>query len=263
MNRSIRQNDSQSDNSMISEWHTPPENLSLDQNEIHVWRCFLNQSAQQINALAETLTNDEAKRAERFHFERNRLHFISARGVLRVILGQYLRSNPRDVRFIYGRNGKPSLAGEKGARLSFNVSHSRDIALYAFTYDRKVGVDIEYIDRDRAIAHIVERFYSPGEIAAFQSLPTDKQHDAFFTYWTFKEAYLKAEGTGLSFGLDKVEISLDPEKHAALAAIDGDAQRAALWSLKTLDAAEDYAAALAVNGHGLALKNWQWGITQP
>ena len=244
-------------------WLTPPDNLSLDQNEIHVWRCLLNQPKPQIEALAGTLTDDEAKRAERFHFQRDRLHFIAARGVLRVILGRYLGSGPGDVRFIYGLNGKPSLAGEKGPRLCFNVSHSRDLALYAFTYDRKIGVDVEYIDRGRAITHIVERFYSPAEISALKSMPEDKQHEAFFTYWTCKEAYLKAEGTGLSFGLDKVEISLTPEKHAALAVIDGDVKRAALWSLQTLDAASEYAAALAVKGHGLELKKWQWGITLP
>jgi 4'-phosphopantetheinyl transferase len=248
---------------MISEWHTPPENLSLDQNEIHVWRCFLDQPEQQIDALVKTLTDDEVKRAERFHFQRDRLHFIAARGVLRMILGQYLGSDPGYVRFIYGRNGKPSLAGEKEPRLCFNVSHSRGLALYAFTYDRKIGVDVEYLDRERAIEHIVERFYSPTEISAFNSLPADKQHDAFFTYWTCKEAYLKAEGTGLSFGLDKVEISMTPEKHTALAAIDGDTQQAALWSLQTLDAAKEYAAALAVNMHGLGLKKWQWEITPP
>jgi 4'-phosphopantetheinyl transferase len=248
---------------MISKWHTPPGDLSLDQDEIHVWRFFLDQPGQEIERLAGILTDDEAKRAERFHFQRDRLHFITARGVLRVILGRYLGSDARDVRFIYGRNGKPSLAGEQESRLCFNVSHSRDLVLYAFTYDRKIGVDVEYIDHDRAIEHIVERFYSPGEISAFKSLPADKQHDAFFTYWTCKEAYLKAEGTGLSFGIDKVEISMTPEKHIALAGIDGDAQLAALWSLETLDAAKGYAAALAVNGHGLGLKCWEWGITQP
>jgi 4'-phosphopantetheinyl transferase len=248
---------------MIAEWLSPPDYLSLDRNEIHVWRCFLDQPELQIDALARTLTDDEAKRAERFHFQRDRLHFIAARGVLRVILGQYLGSDPADVRFIYGRNGKPSLAGEKEARICFNVSHSHGLALYAFTYDRKIGVDVEYIDNKRAIAHIVERFYSPAEISAFNSLPADKQHDAFFTYWTCKEAYLKAEGTGLSFGLDKVEISMTSETNVALAAINGDAQKAALWSLQILEAAAGYAAALAVNGHAPGLKKWQWGITPP
>lgn len=248
---------------MSKEWLSPPGDLSLDQNEIHIWRCSLDQPEQKIMALAGTLTDDEAKRAERFHFERDRLHFIAARGILRVILGRYLKVAPVDVHFSYGRNGKPLLAGEKESRLCFNVSHSRDLALYAFTYDGKIGVDVEYIDRDRAIAHIVERFYSPGEISALKSLPQDKQHDAFFTYWTCKEAYLKAEGTGLSFGLDKVEISMTQEKQVSLAAINGDAQKAALWSLQIMNPAAGYAAALAINGHGLEMKKWQWEITPP
>jgi len=244
-----------------SQWITRQEGLSLDKNEIHVWRCFLEQPEQQKEALKATLNYDEVKRADRFHFERDRMRFITARGVLRSILGKYLGVNPRDVRFIYGKNGKPSLAGEQKPQLFFNVSHSRDLALFAFAYERKIGVDVEYIDGERSIAHIVERFYSPGEISAFNALPEDKQHDAFFTYWTCKEAYLKAEGTGLSFGLDKVEISLSSEKQAGLTAIDGNAEMAALWSLQILDAAPAYAAALAVNGYDLGLRKWQWGIT--
>ncbi|MBI5665893.1 MAG: 4'-phosphopantetheinyl transferase superfamily protein [Nitrospirae bacterium] len=248
---------------LTCEWHTPPEDLSLDRDEIHVWRCFLDQPAQQLEALAGTLTDDEAKKAGRFHFQSDRLRFITARGVLRIILGRYLGADPAAVRFIYGRNGKPSLAGETESRLCFNVSHSRDLVLFAFTYAGKIGVDVEFIDRHRKITHIVERFYSPEEISVFNSLPTDKQADAFFTFWTCKEAYLKADGSGLSFGLDKVEISLTPDKQAALAAIDGDTQRAASWSLQTLDASAGYAAALAINRHGLALKKWQWGISRP
>lgn len=246
--------------SMITNWFAAPPDLSLNNHEVHIWRCFLQPSVHEIKLFKEVLSDDEMKRAERFHFERDRLRFITARGVLRLILRQYLGSDARDVRFTYGLNGKPSLAGEQEHRLCFNVSHSRDLVLYAFAYDLKIGVDVEYIDHDRAIEHIVERFYSPAEISAFKSLPADKQHDAFFTYWTCKEAYLKAEGTGLSFGLDKVEVSLTPDRHAALAGINGDAEKAALWSLQTLDAAPEYAAALAVNAHGLDLKKWQWEI---
>ncbi|MEW6601877.1 MAG: 4'-phosphopantetheinyl transferase superfamily protein [Nitrospirota bacterium] len=248
---------------MISEWRTPPDDLSLDRNELHVWRCFLDQPDQQRVSLEATLSDDEMRRAERYHFERDRLRFIITRGVLRTILGKYLGSGPVDVSFIYGTNGKPSLSGKQGTGLCFNVSHSRDLALFAFTYDRKIGVDVEYVDGERAISHIVERFYSSAEMSAFQGLPPDARQNAFFTYWTCKEAYLKAEGTGLSFGLDKVEIALSAEGHASLAAIEGDAQKAASWTLHILDAAADYAAALAVDGRGTGLKKWQWGLTPP
>ena len=247
----------------IPHWMSPLKGLSVCADEIHVWRCFLDRPEHQKKMLVATLSDDESRRAAHFHFERDRLRFLITRGMLRTILGRYLGTEPREVCFTYGIIGKPSLAESQGPRLCFNISYSRDLALFAFAYDRKTGVDVEYIDHDREIAHIVERFFSSEEISEFYSLPQDKRHEAFFTYWTCKEAYLTAEGMGLSFGLDKVALTMTQEGSVSLTAIDGDVRKAASWTLRILDPAPGYAAALAVNGHGLGLRKWDWDLTLP
>ncbi len=241
-----------------SEWSTAPDALTLRKSEIHVWCCSLSQSQYIINSLTETLSEDEVKRAGRFHFENGRLNFIVARGVMRMIIARYLQSDPKDIRFRYGRQGNPALAEEMDSTLCFNVSHSRNIVLYAFAYNSKIGVDIEHISSDRTFQGIAERFFSRGEVSAIYSLPENKQRDAFFKLWTCKEAYLKAIGTGLSFGLDKVEIDITSGTDVVLASINGDTDEAAAWTVQTLNVASGYAAALVVDRHGRDIKCWQW-----
>ena len=242
-----------------SEWPAQPGELTLCESEIHVWCCSLSQPSHIIESLTGTLADDEVKRAGRFHFQNGKLNFIVARGVLRTILARYLQSDPKDIRFRYGRNGKPSLAGEAESRLCFNMSHSRNFALFAFAYDSKIGVDVEHISSDRTFQGIAERFFSKREVSVLNSLPENEQRAAFFDFWTCKEAYLKAIGTGLSFGLDKVEIDIVAGTDSVLASINGDADEAAAWTLQLLNVASGYAAALAIDRRGRDIKCWQWG----
>jgi 4'-phosphopantetheinyl transferase len=205
------------------------------------------------------LAADEQARAERFYFERDREHFIAARGVLRTILGCYLNRVPECLSFCYSSHGKPALAGEPGGdAICFNVSHSHGVALYAVTRGREVGIDLERIRFDVAVAEIAERFFSRREVAMLRALPTEVQHQAFFRCWTRKEAYIKARGEGLSLPLDQFDVSLAPGEPAAVLGTQRDPSEASRWSLQELTPAPDYVAALAVEGHGWHLTCWQW-----
>ena len=95
--------------SPVPPWRSPPETLVLGRDEVHVWRATLDQTASQIQSFLHNLAADEQARAERFHFERDREHFIVARGVLRAILGRYLKRVPECLSFCYGSHGKPAL----------------------------------------------------------------------------------------------------------------------------------------------------------
>jgi 4'-phosphopantetheinyl transferase len=69
---------------------------------------------------------------------------------MRTILAAYLNTTPRELAFSYARKGKPELAPDfSGARLRFNLAHSRDHALLAVTRGLSVGIDIEFIDSRR------------------------------------------------------------------------------------------------------------------
>jgi len=220
---------------------------ALEGESVHVWRADLAQSPETIRAHLAALSPDERRRAERYRFERDRLRFIAARGVLRDLVGRYVGRPPGEVKFTYGSHGKPELdGGAVGARLAFNVSHSRDAALYAFTRDIAVGLDVEFIRHDVACLEIAGRLFSSGEAAALRALPEESRVAAFFNCWVRKESYIKGLGEGLSHDLRGFTVSLAPGEPAALLATNGRHSEAAHWSLLDLPAGEGYAAALAV-----------------
>jgi 4'-phosphopantetheinyl transferase len=240
-------------------WGFPPATIILGSNEVHVWRALLDEPSPQIDSFLHTLAADEQARAERFYFQKDREHFITAHGVLRLILGLYLNRAPKCLSFRYSSHGKPALAHESGEdAIRFNMSHSYGVALYAVARGREVGIDLEFIRRDLEVEQIAERFFSRREIATLRALPTDLRRDAFFLCWTRKEAYIKARGEGLSLPLDRFDVSLIPGKPAALLSTQPDSDEALRWSLQELTLAFGYVAALAVEGRGWSLSCWQW-----
>ncbi len=243
----------------ISSWCPPPETLRVESDEVHVWRASLDLTVPQVQSLQQTLAADEQRRAGRFYFQKDRDHFIVGRGLLRAILGQYLKIEPSHLRFRYTPHGKPFLVRETGGdRLRFNVSHSHGLALYAITRGRELGVDLERIRPELADEQIAERFFSPREVAVLRALPTNMQQEAFFNCWTRKEAYIKARGEGLTLRLDQFEVSLAPEEPPALLYTNGDSQEASRWSLQNLTPGPGYAAALIVEGDDWRLRCWHW-----
>ena len=245
--------------STVPPWSFTPATLILGSNEVHVWRASLDEPPPHISGFLHTLAADERKRAERFHFQRDREQFITAHGVLRAILGLYLNRAPESLSFRYSSHGKPALACESGGdALRFNMSHSHGVALYAIARDHEIGIDVEFIRCDLEAEQIAERFFSRGEIATLRALPLSLRKCAFFLCWTRKEAYIKARGEGLSIPLDQFDVSLIPGEPAALLSTRPDADEALRWSLQELTLASGYVAAVAVEGHGWSLSCWQW-----
>jgi len=154
----------------LKPWHLPSTTLILRRDEVHVWRVALNVTASRKDSLRQILSDEEHRRAARFHFQRDREHFIVARGMLRVILARYLTVEPRQLRFCYGPHGKPALASEYGVdAVCFNSSHSHELLLCAVTRGRAIGVDVEHVRGSVDAEEIAERFFSPKEIATLRS----------------------------------------------------------------------------------------------
>jgi 4'-phosphopantetheinyl transferase len=216
-------------------WCSPPNSLTLGSGEVHVWRASLNRTEAQVEILKHTLAAEELRSAGRYRFHKDREHFIVAHGLLRTILARYLDMEPGQLRFCYGPHGKPALEVEPGEdTLSFNLSHSHGLALFAVSRGRELGIDLEYVQAHLADDQIAERFFSPREVALLRGLPKDVQREAFFIFWTRKEAFIKATGKGVSLPLDQFEVSLVPGKPIVLSA-NGTHQEASRWSLQALD----------------------------
>src|SRR5579884_1585052 len=63
------------------QWQPASHPPSLTTDEVHVWRIALEVSNPFLLRLREILADDERRRADRFHFEKDRRHFTAARGV--------------------------------------------------------------------------------------------------------------------------------------------------------------------------------------
>jgi 4'-phosphopantetheinyl transferase len=221
------------------------------------------QPAPILRALFHLLSTDECERAARFRFKKDRERFIVARAVLRIILSHYLKLEPAQLRFTYNHYGKPALVGTPGdTRLCFNLSHSNSLALFAFTSDRRVGLDLEYVREDFAWAEIAELFFSEREIKMLRALPASMQAAGFFNCWTRKEAYLKAIGEGVSFPLSHFDVLLTPGGPAMLLNFRGKPQETSHWSLRELMPGMYDTAAVVVEGHDWQLKCLEWSESE-
>ncbi|MDX1531223.1 MAG: 4'-phosphopantetheinyl transferase superfamily protein, partial [Rhodothermales bacterium] len=129
--------------------------------------------------------------------------------------------------------------------VEYTVSHGGGLALYAVARSRRVGVDVEPV---RVIADadgLVDRFFSVGEGAAYRALPAADRPAAFAACWTRKEAFVKALGDGLSYPLDAFDVTVGPDRPAALLRLGGDPAAAARWRLRALPVGAGYAATVA------------------
>ncbi|HEY0525039.1 MAG TPA: 4'-phosphopantetheinyl transferase superfamily protein [Stellaceae bacterium] len=265
----------------------------LAPGEVHVWHLPLDVPQYQLAALRSILAPDEQARAARFVFDRDRDHYTVARGSLRCILARYMEATlggvrPADLRFAYGRNGKPALASPFDATgITFNLSHSGTRALAAVAGGGSpVGIDIERIDTSRACAGIAGRFFSPAEQATLAAVPEERYALGFFKCWASKEAYIKGRGAGLKIPLDGFDVCPDPDAPARLlrpyaerwidaagpgeddagaVAVTGDedAAAAAEWMLHDVAAEPGYAAALATVGMPSRILSFAWPGAAP
>lgn len=238
-----------------STWASPPAVLDLTSHQVDVWRARLDLPIDALDQLEAILSGDEKQRAARFHFQPDRERFIAAHGCLRDILTRYLHCGPDQLRFSTNPHGKPALRDRK---LEFNLTHSGDFALVAVTQERKVGVDIERMRQGISSQVIARQYFSRSEVSELLALPSEQWETGFFNCWTRKEAYIKAQGLGLSLPLESFDVSLAPDEPAILQATRPDPGEAAHWTLLSLEVDSAYAAALAVEGQGLEFRFWDW-----
>jgi 4'-phosphopantetheinyl transferase len=227
--------------------------LPLRGDEVHLWRLDLAAVASNENRWQSMLSDEEKQRASRFHFTVDRQRFVTSRAVLRMLLAAYLNIKPGDIGFSYSAKEKPLLASPYTATdVMFNISHSGEVALLAFTRRRRIGVDVEVIRANIEIDQIARRFFSVHEQEELAELKNDDRPLGFFRCWTRKEAYIKAVGDGLSLPLAQFDVTLGSTTKSALLATRPDPNEATRWLLKEINAGDGYAAALCVEGN-----DWQ------
>jgi 4'-phosphopantetheinyl transferase len=185
--------------------------LSLSPEEVHLWAVELERvdAPRLLEAYQRLLNAEERERHGRFRFERHRHQFLVSHALVRTTLSRYAPVPPEAWAFVTNSYGRPEVAaGLPGLR--FNLSHTDGMAVCAVAPGLDVGVDVEDAERRGQTVEIADSFFAPAEVTALRALPVERQRERFFTYWTLKEAYIKARGMGLSLPLDQFAFHLEP-----------------------------------------------------
>ncbi len=244
---------------MSSTWHYPTTFPALGHDEVHIWQVMLDVPTSLVRTIGQVLTTDEHKQAKRFRSPQDAVRFIMSRGTLRTIIGCYLEHDPAMLQFHYGPYGKPALAREADNVLRFNVTHSRDRALFAITRGREVGIDLEYIHDDMAYEQIAEHQFTRNEVHTLNAIPSSRmRRETFFRIWTRKEAFLKARGLGLSLNPQTFDVPVTPATLTPLLGTKAGCSEMSRWLLYDLPSTGDSVASLVVEGSPCSLKCWHW-----
>lgn len=244
----------------IDSWPKRADTPPLSPSTIHIWRIPLDEPQDRLDHFRGLLTSKEQQQADRFLFEDHRRRFIVGRGQLRTLIGQYIGATPPEVRFQYSNLGKPSISAEDSdSGIQFNLTNSKDWALLAVTAGDELGIDMEGIREMSDMEGLARRFFAQPEISAItQHASPSKRLQAFFRCWTRKEAFLKAIGTGLTFPLDKVCVTINDEIAAQIEWIDSEDEDPDGWTLRHIEPVEGFVGALARKAPAEDVQSWHW-----
>jgi len=167
--------------------------------EVHVWYCSPDviRGEDKLSAYISVLSADELERYHRFHFDKDRQNYLVTHVLLRSALSNYVDVTASQWQFIDGDKGKPGLVQQAGLpNFDFNITHTDGLSACVIALNRLVGIDAECVKRQNKVAAIAQRMFAEQELANLKASENSQQ--VFYYYWTLREAYVKALGTGLA-----------------------------------------------------------------
>jgi 4'-phosphopantetheinyl transferase len=219
--------------------------VNLDGNTVHVWLAFESSVPVDTGRFEALLSADERARSARFRTEQLQRQYLLARALQRMVLSRYAPAvPPADWEFSKGEHDKPALAASLAAHgLHFNLTHTAGLVAFAVAR-APLGIDVEnFAVRDPPL-EVARSYFTPHEADALEALPFDARRARFFALWTLKESWLKADGRGLSAGLENAEFDLDDANRVAGVRLAADDAR--LWSFQQWWPSPEHVMALAV-----------------
>lgn len=155
-----------------------------------------------------SLSPEEQQRLKSFSQASLKQVYLAAHGLKRGVLARLSGCLPHELRFQTTDRGKPFVSGPaKACDWHFNLTHTGRLVAIAASR-QPVGIDVEDLSRWVPDLNIAKRYFSQREYQHIAATAPSEQARLFLQYWTLKEAFLKAEGWGLSQRLDAVEFDL-------------------------------------------------------
>jgi 4'-phosphopantetheinyl transferase len=242
--------------------------LALELDTVHAWAFELDGTSALVEQCRSYLSIGERQRADRFVFERDRVHHTVAHGVLRHLLGRYCGIRPESLQFSVTAAGKPSLArlpentveGPPGnpagfpPGIHFNLTHSGGRALLGVSESRELGIDLEQVRSNIEALSISRNYFFGAERDAIEGALSVTRDNLFFRYWVAKEAVLKAQGIGLGFPLDRFRVDFLPGGEEARIETLDPGRLDGGWTVKMLACDAGWHAAVAARGQDWVVK---------
>jgi 4'-phosphopantetheinyl transferase len=224
--------------------------MNISDNEIHLW-CALDETIIDSNLLSlyfDLMSLEEQQQHSRFYFDKHKHQYLITRALVRSVLSLYDDSvAPKDWIFTKNKFGKPQImAGVSARELCFNISHTDQLIVLAISLKNDIGVDVEYTARKGKMLDIAHSFFSLKEYEALSNLPPEQKNDRFFDLWTFKEAYIKACGMGLSIPLDHFSFSFSNDGDIDISFIPEREDEPACWKFWQIIPPSSHKIALAM-----------------
>ncbi|MFD9159415.1 4'-phosphopantetheinyl transferase family protein [Streptomyces goshikiensis] len=156
------------------------------------------------------LSHGERARRERLRRAQDRVLYTAAWGLVRHALSEVEpRVAPDEWHFLRAGLGRPEVQHPAWAgSLRFNLSHTEGVVACVVTRGARCGVDVERMGRPLALHRLTRSVLSAGEQREFDLAPPGRRQELFYRYWTLKEAYLKAIGTGMRFPMTACEFEV-------------------------------------------------------
>jgi 4'-phosphopantetheinyl transferase len=242
------------------------------QQQAHVWYCnpqviFDTGKLEHYFAM---LSSAERKQQRKFHFKKDQRSYLVSHALVRTVLSLYADIAPQDWVFSRGAHGKPRLTEASAATsLRFNLTHTADLCACVVTRSIRCGVDAEHVGRENKLMPIARRMFSDMELATLHGKTDAEIQQRFFYYWTLREAYVKAKGTGLGGSSKAFHFRVDEQPDtakcmtASIEFIDGKKKNiAAEWQFEIFQHNTDHVMAVALKSTG-EHKTIQWQFMEP
>jgi 4'-phosphopantetheinyl transferase len=224
----------------------------LARDSVHVWLAFESEVRDEatFDRFEPLLSAEERVRCARFRTLALQRTYLLARALQRTVLSRYAPAvSPAEWQFAKGEHDKPSLAAPFEAHgLHFNLSHARGLVAFAVAR-APLGIDVENLALRDPPLEVARNYFTPFEADALERLPAEARPARFFALWTLKESWLKADGRGLSAGLENAEFELDAMNRVTTVRLAGD--DAGAWSFRQWWPSPEHVMALGVR-HGAA-----------
>jgi 4'-phosphopantetheinyl transferase len=224
-----------------------PFRQRLKAGQVDVWLVAPEEvNAEQLLSYERLMSSEERARWARFTVPTPRLEHLVARALLRTTLSRYADVSPKQWQFDTNDWGRPHVAApEEGCDLRFNLSHTDGLVALAVTRGFDIGIDVENVTRRLELLDIASTVFAPAEVEALGKLEGQHRTEAFFAFWTLKEAYVKARGMGFSLALDGFAFDLS-KRHPRVVFNERCPDDASVWKFRRYRPTQAHALAVAI-----------------